>query len=421
MSNAAAPNAALASKAANANFWKNNVRDFGLLGSLIVIMVFFEFLTNGVLLQPLNITNLILQNSYVVIMALGMLLVIVGGNIDLSVGSVVGFVGGVSASLMVGFHLPETALTPDIYVKLPWQVVMPLGILLGAAIGAGQGYFVAYSKIPSFIVTLAGMLIFRGLTGQMLQGQFVGPFPENFQNISKGFIPDLSDFGILKADNVQEQFYWLSMLIGLAGAVWLLLSSARKWQKTQAEGLENEPFGLFMGKNGVFAAMIVGFSILLASRKGLPNVLIVMAVLVLVYTFVTTRMTIGRRVYAMGGNKLAAQLSGIRTDFLTFLTFVNMGALAGLAGLIVAARLNSATPSAGNSFELDVIAACFIGGVSASGGVGKVMGVVIGAFVMGVMNNGMSIYGLGIFWQQVVKGVVLLAAVYVDVYHKSKA
>jgi putative multiple sugar transport system permease protein len=184
--------------------------------------------------------------------------------------------------------------------------------------------------------------------------------------------------------------------------------------------METEPFALFVGKNAIFAILILGFSYLLAWNKGLPNVLIIMGALILLYQFVTTRMTIGRRIYAMGGNRLAAQLSGIRTERLTFLTFVNMGVLAGLAGLIVAARLNSATPSAGNAFELDVIAACFIGGVSASGGVGKVMGVVIGAFFMGVMNNGMSILGIGIFWQQVVKGVVLLAAVYVDVYQKNK-
>ena len=184
--------------------------------------------------------------------------------------------------------------------------------------------------------------------------------------------------------------------------------------------METEPFALFVGKNAIFAILIVGLSYLLASYRGLPNVLIIMGVLILLYTFVTTRMTIGRRIYALGGNRLAAQLSGIRTERLIFATFVNMGVLAGLAGLIVAARLNSATPSAGNSFELDVIAACFIGGASASGGVGKVMGVVIGAFVMGVMNNGMSILGIGIYWQYVVKGIVLLAAVYVDVYQKNR-
>jgi putative multiple sugar transport system permease protein len=393
--------------AASASFWKNNLRDYGLLVSLLLIMVFFEIMTGGVLLDPVNITNLILQNSYIVVMALGMLLVIVGGNIDLSVGSIVGFVGAVAASLMV-------------YEKIPYPPVILLALVLGGLIGAAQGYFIAYNKIPSFIVTLAGMLIFRGLTGNMLLGQFVGPFARGFQSISAGFIPDFSQYGILKASEGQDQFFWLSMLIGIVGAAALIYTSTRRWLRDNAQSMETEPFALFVGKNVIFAVLILGFSYLLAWNKGLPNVLVIMGALVLLYTFVTTRMTIGRRIYAMGGNRLAAQLSGIRTERLTFLTFVNMGVLAGLAGLIVAARLNSATPSAGNSFELDVIAACFIGGVSASGGVGKVMGVVIGAFFMGVMNNGMSILGIGIFWQQVVKGVVLLAAVYVDVYQKSK-
>ena len=392
---------------ANASFWKNNLRDYGLLVSLLIIMGFFYFETGGVLLEPVNINNLILQNSYIVIMALGMLLVIVGGNIDLSVGSIVGFVGAVAATAMVVFHIP-------------WGIVIPCALLLGGLIGAAQGYFVAYSKIPAFIVTLAGMLIFRGLTGNMLLGQFVGPFAKGFQAISAGFIPDFSDFGLLKAADGQDQFYWLSMVVGIVGAAILIFAGLRRWRLDKASAMETEPFALFIGKTAIFAFLILFFSYKLAWNKGLPNVLIIMGVLIIVYTFVTTRTTIGRRIYALGGNRLAAQLSGIRTDRLTFLTFVNMGVLAGLAGLIVAARLNSATPSAGNSFELDVIAACFIGGVSASGGVGKVMGVVIGAFFMGVMNNGMSILGIGIFWQQVVKGIVLLAAVYVDVYQKNK-
>ena len=406
------PDAAAASSA----FWKSNIRDYGLLVSLLLIMGFFEVVTGGVLFRGVNVTNLILQNSYIVIMALGMLLVIVGGNIDLSVGSIVGFVGGVAATMMVGFHVPWL----EIDVKIPWEPVILLSLALGAIIGAAQGYFIAYSKIPAFIVTLAGMLIFRGLTGNMLQGQFVGPFAKGFQAISAGFIPDFSDFGILKAGEGQDQFFWLTMLIGVIGAALMIYTGARRWTRDNAQSMETEPFPLFVGKNAIFAALILGFSYLLASNKGLPNVLVIMGVLILAYTFLTTRMTIGRRIYAMGGNALAARLSGIRTERLTFLTFVNMGMLAGLAGLIVAARLNSATPSAGNSFELDVIAACFIGGVSASGGVGKVMGVVIGAFFMGVMNNGMSILGIGIFWQQVVKGIVLLAAVFVDVYQKNK-
>jgi putative multiple sugar transport system permease protein len=384
-------------------FWKSNLRDYGLLGSLLVIIALFEYLTGGVLLAPANITNLILQNSYIVIMALGMLLIIVGGNIDLSVGSIVGFIGAIAATMMVDY-------------KIPWVPVVGLSLVAGGLIGAAQGYFVAYAKIPSFIVTLGGMLVFRGLTGNILLGQFVGPFPKDFQSISSGFIPDVVSAPLLAlfGDGIGANFRWTSMLIGLAGAALLIFTGARRWRRARVHTMETEPLALFLGKNAVFAILIVGFCYLLASYRGLPNVLIIMGALILLYMFVTQRMTIGRRIYALGGNRMAAQLSGIRTERLIFLTFVNMGALAGLAGLIVAARLNSATPSAGNSFELDVIAACFIGGASASGGVGKVMGVVTGAFVMGVMNNGMSILGIGIYWQYVVKGLVLLAAVYVD-------
>jgi putative multiple sugar transport system permease protein len=389
--------------------WKSNLRDYGLLGSLLVIIALFEYLTGGVLLAPANITNLILQNSYIVIMALGMLLIIVGGNIDLSVGSIVGFIGAIAATMMVDY-------------KLPWVPVVGLSLVAGGLIGAAQGYFVAYAKIPSFIVTLGGMLVFRGLTGNILLGQFVGPFPRDFQSISSGFIPDVvsAPLLVLFGDDLGANFRWTSMLIGLAGAAILIFTSARRWRHARAHTMETEPLALFIGKNAVFTVLIVAFCYLLASYRGLPNVLIIMGALILLYMFVTQRMTIGRRIYALGGNRMAAQLSGIRTERLIFLTFVNMGALAGLAGLIVAARLNSATPSAGNSFELDVIAACFIGGASASGGVGKVMGVVIGAFVMGVMNNGMSILGIGIYWQYVVKGLVLLAAVYIDGYQKNK-
>jgi putative multiple sugar transport system permease protein len=401
---------------ARANIWKNSLRDYGLLFSLLVIMGFFYLLTGGISLAPLNVTNLILQNSYVVIMGLGMLLIIVGGNIDLSVGSIVGFVGAVAATMIVGFHLPGL----DVEVKIPWEAVVFIALALGGLIGAAQGYLVAFSRIPSFIVTLGGMLIFRGLTGNMLLGQFVGPFPKAFQNISSGFIPDFGDFDVFKPLIGDSRFHWGTMIVGILAVVMMVSSGLARWSRSRSQSMETEPFALFIGKTAIFSLLILFFSYQLASYKGLPEVLVIMGVLTLAYGFVTTRMTIGRRIYALGGNRLAAQLSGIRTDRLTFLTFVNMGVLAALAGLIVAARLNSATPSAGQSFELDVIAACFIGGASASGGVGKVMGVVIGAFVMGVMNNGMSIYGLGIFWQQVVKGVVLLAAVYVDVYQKNK-
>ncbi|KQX22073.1 multiple monosaccharide ABC transporter permease [Variovorax sp. Root434] len=379
-------------------FLKNNLREYGMLISLVAIMVLFQVLTDGTLLRPLNLTNLLLQNSYVVIMALGMLLVIVAGHIDLSVGSVCGFIGALAAVLMVEYewHFVPTAI---------------VSILAGAVIGAAQGWFVAFRKIPSFIVTLAGMLVFKGLTLALLAGQSVGPFPVEFQRLSSGFIPDPMGGDALRTT---------SLVVGALAAAALVFFKLRGRAKLAAHGMEQEPYAFFLVKNLFFAAIILFFSYLLSTYKGLPNVLIVMAVLIVVYDFVTNRTTLGRRIYALGGNEKAARLSGVKTQRLAFLTFVNMGALAALAGLVFAARLNTATPKAGLGFELDVIAACFIGGASASGGVGRVMGAVIGAFIMGVMNNGMSILGIGIDYQQVIKGLVLLAAVFIDVYNKNK-
>jgi putative multiple sugar transport system permease protein len=305
------------------------------------------------------------------------------------------------------------ALAAVLMVNYEWHFVpATLACLaVGAAIGAAQGWFVAYFKIPAFIVTLAGMLIFKGLALALLHGQSVGPFPPQFQMLSSGFIPDPLHGGELRLTS-----FAIGVLVALAMAA--LAWRARRNQ--QAHEMETEPLAVFVVRNGAFAAIVAGLSWLLASYKGLPNVLIVMFALMVGYGFVTSRTVIGRRIYALGGNEKAARLSGIRTQRLTFVTFVNMGVLAALAGLVFAARLNTATPKAGLGFELDVIAACFIGGASASGGVGKVMGAVIGAFVMGVMNNGMSILGIGIDYQQVIKGLVLLAAVFVDVYNKNK-
>lgn len=378
---------------------KQNFREYGMLIMLIAIMAFFQVMTEGTLMQPLNLTNLVLQNSYIVIMALGMLLVIVAGHIDLSVGSVCGFIGALAAVLMVQFD----------WHFLPATLVC---LLCGGLIGAIQGWFVAFSRIPSFIVTLAGMLVFKGLALALLAGQSVGPFPDAFQMLSSGFIPDLFNAETLRLT---------SLLLGVAAAAALALAVLRARAKRLRHGMQVEPPALFALKTAVFAALLVYFSYLLASYKGLPNVLVVMAVLIVLFDFVTSRTTVGRRLYAMGGNEKAAKLSGIKTERLAFYAFVNMGVLAALAGLVFAARLNTATPKAGLGFELDVIAACFIGGASASGGVGKVLGAVIGAFVMGVMNNGMSILGIGIDYQQVIKGVVLLAAVLVDVYGKHRA
>ena len=378
---------------------KHNFREYGMLITLVAIMGFFQYMTDGTLMQPLNLTNLLLQNSYIVIMALGMLLVIVAGHIDLSVGSVCGFIGALAAVLMVEYR----------WHFLPASLVC---LLCGGVIGGLQGWFVAFSRIPSFIVTLAGMLVFKGLALALLAGQSVGPFPAEFQLLSSGFIPDLFSVEGLKLT---------SLLLGVAVAVALAVAGVRARANRLKHGVQAEPLAFFVARTAVFAALLVYFAYLLASYKGLPNVLVVMALLIVLFDFVTSRTTIGRRIYAMGGNEKAAKLSGIKTERLSFYAFINMGVLAALAGLVFAARLNTATPKAGLGFELDVIAACFIGGASASGGVGKVMGAVIGAFVMGVMNNGMSILGIGIDYQQVIKGVVLLAAVLVDVYNKNKA
>jgi len=380
------------------SFLKDNLRDYGLLISLVAIMLFFQVMTDGTLFQPLNLTNLILQNSYIIVMALGMLLVIVAGHIDLSVGSVSGFIGAVAAVLMVEY-------------QMHFVLAAIICLVLGAVIGAAQGYWVAFYKIPSFIVTLAGMLVFKGLALAVLGGSSVGPFPPEFQLLSTGFIPD---------PFAGESLRVTSLIVGILMALVLLVTKVRGRAERVKHGMDNEPYVFFILKNLVFAVMIAAFSYMLSTYKGLPNVLIVMLLLMLVYDFVTSRTTIGRRIYALGGNEKAARLSGINTKRLTFYTFINMGVLAALAGLIFAARLNTATPKAGLGFELDVIAACFIGGASASGGVGKVLGAVIGAFIMGVMNNGMSIMGIGIDYQQVIKGLVLLAAVCVDVYNKNK-
>ncbi len=387
-----------------------HMRDFGLLFALIAIMLFFQIVTDGTLLKPVNITNLFLQNSYIIIMALGMLIVIVAGHIDLSVGSVMGFIGALAAVLIVNQDMPV-------------PLTIAICLVAGGIIGGSQGYFVAYWRIPPFIVTLAGMLVFRGLSLWLLEGQSVGPFPKEFQILSTGFVPELfpESWGAALAELVgSRKFNVLSFVLGLVAAGAVLAVGLKKRKQDMAYGTDMEPAGLFWARTAIVCASIIFLMFKLSTFRGLPNVVVTMGILILIYAFVTERTTIGRRVYALGGNEKAAMLSGIKTDRLTFLAFVNMGVLAALAGLIFAARLNTATPKAGFALELDVIAAVFIGGASMSGGTGKIIGAVVGAFIMGVMNNGMSIMGIGIDYQQVIKGLVLLAAVFFDVYNKSK-
>jgi putative multiple sugar transport system permease protein len=400
-----------------------NLREYGLVLALIIIMLFFQFTTDGTLFKPLNLSNLVQQNSFIIVMALGMLLVIVAGHIDLSVGSVAGFIGALAANMMVTWHLG--ILSNPLVASLFCLVV-------GAAVGAAQGYWIAYHRIPSFIVTLAGMLIFRGLCQAMLGGGLsVGPLPVDFKELSSGFIPEVLGVWTLVPPTVNAagktifgsgvQLQMTSVLLGLVGVAayaWFGLSARRTRER---HGYEAEPFFLFVVKTIVISLLTLFLVYQFAVYKGLPIVLVVMGVLIGLFVFVTKRMVIGRRVYALGGNAKAAQLSGIKIERLTLYVFINMGVLSALGGLIIAARLGQAVPAAGLGSELDVIAAVFIGGASAMGGVGQVIATVVGGFIMGVMNNGMSIMGVNVDWQQVVKGLVLLGAVIFDVYNKKKA
>ena len=400
----------------------NNLRDYGLVLALIAIMLFFQYTTGGTLFKPVNLSNLVQQNSFIIVMALGMLLVIVSGHIDLSVGSVAGFIGALAATMMVIW--PLGVLSNPLVVSI-------ICLIVGAAIGAAQGYWIAYHRIPSFIVTLAGMLIFRGMCQALLGGgSSVGPLPDDFKALSSGFLPDFIGTLTLVPPTVNAAgktilgsgmtLHMTTVVIGIVGVIAYVFFGLRARKTRERHGYEAEPFPLFAGKTFVIGALALFLVYQFATYKGLPIVLLVMAVLIALFVFVTKKTTIGRRIYAMGGNIKAAQLSGIKTDRLTLLVFMNMGVLSALGGLIIAARLGQAVPAAGLGSELDVIAAVFIGGASAMGGVGQVAGSVVGGFIMGVMNNGMSIIGVNIDWQQVVKGLVLLGAVVFDVYNKNK-
>ncbi|TGQ44633.1 MULTISPECIES: multiple monosaccharide ABC transporter permease [unclassified Mesorhizobium] len=400
-----------------------NLREYGLVLALIAIMLFFQFTTSGTLFKPLNLSNLVQQNSFIIVMALGMLLVIVSGHIDLSVGSVAGFIGALAANMMVTWHLGP--LSNPLVVSI-------ICLVIGGCIGAAQGYWIAYHRIPSFIVTLAGMLIFRGMCQALLGGgSSVGPLPDVFNKLSSGFIPDVIGTLTLIAPTVNAAgktivgsgltLHMTTVVIGIVGVLAYAYFGLTARRNRERHGYEAEPFTLFAVKTMVVSALMLFLVYQFATYKGMPVVLLVMAVLIALFVFVTKRMTIGRRIYAMGGNAKAALLSGIKTDRLTLMVFVNMGVLSALGGLIIAARLGQAVPAAGLGSELDVIAAVFIGGASAMGGVGQVIGSVVGGFIMGVMNNGMSIMGVNVDWQQVVKGLVLLGAVIFDVYNKNKA
>lgn len=364
---------------------------------LIGLLIAFQLMTDGIFWRPLNITNIVLQNSHILVLAAGMLLVVLLGHVDLSVGSVMAFVGAISGILMVNNNMS------------PWLAV-PICIAIGAIIGAWQGYWVAYFGIPAFIVTLVGLLMFRGLTQVVLGGQSLAPFPEIFQKISTGYLPDLTDGSV----------HLLTMILGVLIAAALVFGQWRTREKRKNNLFEVESMNMFMLKAVMTAVVMIGVTYIFASYQGYPVILVILGVIVAAYAFLTNKTVAGRQIYATGGNRKAAELSGIKTKKITFWVFVNMGAMAALAGLILAARLNAATPQAGTSMELDAMAAVYFGGASTSGGIGTIVGTIVGGLVMGVLNNGMSILGVGVDWQQAIKGLILLLAVVLDIYNKKK-
>jgi putative multiple sugar transport system permease protein len=382
-----------------------NVRQSGIYVAFGLIVVLFTVLTHGDLLQPQNISNIIVQNSYILILSIGMILIIIAGHIDLSAGSVVAVTGAISAVLMVNLHVP-------------WPVALLITLVAGGLIGAWQGFWVAYFGIPAFIVTLAGMLLFRALTLTVLGNQGIGPFPNPVRTLSNGFTDGYFGnigLGPLGGADLFSIIVGLVAVAGMAVAQWRTRAARLGYHQSV------DPLPVFLAKIAAAAAVVIAVVVQLARFKNLPWVLVLLAVLVLAYTLLTNRTVFGRQIYAVGGNLQAATLSGVKVKSVVFWIFVNMGVLAALAGVIFAGRLNQAGPTAGTSFELDAIAAAFIGGAAVQGGVGKVVGAITGGLIMGVINNGMSLIGSPSERVMLVKGVVLLAAVAFDVWTKRRA
>ncbi|MBQ2314603.1 MAG: sugar ABC transporter permease [Treponema sp.] len=381
--------------------------------ALVAVMLLFQALIvatgNGSLFAPANITNLINQNAYVVVLATGMLLcILTGGNIDLSVGSIVAFVGAVGGTLIVNMHC-------NIYVSIL------LCLVVGILIGAWHGMWIAYIHIPPFIVTLAGMLLWRGAALLILKGLTIAPMPDNYLALFSSYIPTFSDeFWDADVDKALALTFAITMVIAaICCVVYVIVQIVKRASKVK-KGYEVEPFALFIGKLVLLCAVILAVAALLGQDNGFPVVLIMVGVIVAAYSYYTQNTVPGRYLYALGGNAKAAKLSGVNTDKVMFFAYTNMGFLSAVAALICMARFNSAAPTAGTNYEMDAISSCFIGGASAYGGTGTVGGAVVGAIFMGVLNNGMSILGVDANWQKAVKGLVLLLAVLFDVMSKKK-
>lgn len=398
-------------------FLNRNIRQYGMIFALIVIMLLFGILTGGKLIWPRNVSMLVRQNAYVLILAIGMMFcILTGGNVDLSVGSIVALVSAMSGLLTTTIGLS------------PWLSII-ISMITGLLAGMWQGFWIAYVKVPPFITTLAGMLVFRGINNIILNGQTL-PLSGLYITIGTGSVPDIApntvpDFlrigDLLNLQNKPDFLNMTMLITGLVLSILYVLIVIFTRKSKQARGYEVASFKSVLVKVISFFIIINTFTYWLAMDDGLPIMLILLAVLFAIYTFIATKTIPGRHIYAMGGNIKAAELSGINTRKMMFLVYSNMGLLAGVAGIVTAGRLMAASPNVGANFELDAIGACFIGGASAYGGVGTIWGAMVGAFIMGVMNNGMSIIGLNVFLQSVAKGMVVLLAVAFDMYSKSKS
>ena len=382
---------------------RKNARQYGMVFALAAAMIILGIMTNGIFFRPVNLTNLVLQNSYVLILAVGMLLCTITGNVDLSVGSIICFVGAVCGVMIVDWHMNP-------------YFTMFVAILMGFLIGAWQGFWIAFIHVPPFIATLAGMLIFRGLGQAVMQGQTKAPFPSEFQVVSSGYIPDPLG-GLTIGDTT---LHLLSIVIGLIIIALIIVNETRKRKKQKEYKFDILPVGIWILKIVSISAVLMAFTIVFALYRGFPNILIVLGILIILYQFVAAKTVQGRHIYALGGNLKAAKLSGVKTEWVMFWVYVNMAVLAAIAAVVFAARLNAATPKAGQGFELDAIAACYVGGSAVTGGIGTVIGAVVGGLFIGVLNNGMSILGVSTDWQQTIKGLVLLAAVALDLYSKRR-
>lgn len=373
---------------------------YAMVIALAVVFILFAVLTKGTLLSPQNMTNLMLQNGYVLVMACGMLLcILTGGNIDLSVGSVVCLVGGMAAVMVSNMHMPAIA-------------AILTGLLIGLLVGCWQGYWIGYVRIPPFITTLGGMFIFRGLGRFVLNSKTVAIQDPAFLNIFTAYIkvPGLDD-GATKLSPI---------IVGVVAAVLVIFNTVKNRRERAKKGYrQNSALSDFV-KAGLIAALVLYYCYLLSQYRGISVMLVWVLAVCLIYNFITAKTAFGRYFYAVGGNEKATQLSGINTNKIYFVAYANMGLLAGLCGLLCAARVGSVNGSTGQSFEMDAIGSCFIGGASAYGGSGTVPGVIIGALLLGVINMGMSIMGIGDSWQYVVKGGVLLVAVIFDVVSNRK-